>query len=198
MWDFTLPLLIFVAEVFVVTLGTLRIISVARGARLVTPILGFFEISSWLFAAGVTMKNLDQWPCGVAFALGFTFGSYLGVLIEKKLALGTVNVRVITHQCAAALIEELRAADFGVTCIAGQGSSGPVQIVTTVVKRKQLPAVQALIETHQPGAFCAIDEVHSHSEGIFPASATRPAFLPPTIAKMLRRLRREEEVACGQ
>ncbi len=186
-WTIALPLMIFLAEVFVVTLGTLRIIFVARGHKIVTPILGFFEILSWLFAAGVTMKNLDQWQCSVAFALGFTLGSYFGVLIEKMLALGMVNVRIITHKGIAGLVEELRAARFGVTCVEGQGATGRVQIVMTVVKKKQLPDVVALIETNHPDAFYAIEEVQSASEGTFPA-AKRPRILPASLANLMRSL----------
>ena len=185
-WTIALPLLIFVAEVCVVTLGTLRIIFVARGHKFVAPALGFFEIVSWLFAAGVTMKNLDEWACCAAFVLGFTLGSYLGILIEKKLALGTVNVRIITHRDPSRLIEHLRAAHYGVTCVEGHGASGKVQIVMTMVRRKQLPDVMALIEEHQPGAFLAVDEVQSASEGVFPPKEETPGIVPVPLLKMLR------------
>jgi uncharacterized protein YebE (UPF0316 family) len=184
--SFALPLLIFVAEVCVVTVGTLRIIFVARGHKFVAPALGFFEIMMWLFAAGVTMKNLDNWQCCAAFALGFTLGSYLGILIEKWLALGTVIVRIITHRDAAELIDQLRAANFGVTCIEGQGATGKVQIVLTVVKRKHLPDILAFIETHHLGAFYAVDEVQSACEGVFPAARERAALIPTPLVKMLR------------
>src|SRR4051812_46175226 len=40
---------IFHAELCVVTLGTLRIIFVAKGRKALAPLLGFFEISLWLF-----------------------------------------------------------------------------------------------------------------------------------------------------
>ena len=39
----------------VVTLGTLRIIFVSRGRRLLAPVLGFLEVVMWLFAVGQTM-----------------------------------------------------------------------------------------------------------------------------------------------
>jgi uncharacterized protein YebE (UPF0316 family) len=180
-----LPLLIFAAEVCVVTASTLRIIFVARGQTLLAPLLGFFEITTWLFAIGKTMQNLDNFTCSLAFAIGFTLGNLLGMLIEKKLALGTVVVRVITHRGAVGLIEALRGANYGVTRVDGEGATGPVQIVMTVVKRKQLAEVVALIESHHPQAFYAVDEVQSAAAGIFPTVARRRAGVLPAALRSL-------------
>ena len=180
---FLIPFLIFLAEVCVVTFGTLRIIFVARGHKYLAPLLGFFEILLWLLAIREIMQNLSNWECFVAFALGFTLGSFLGILIEKLLALGTVIVRLITHRDAGDLVEQLRAANFGVTVVDGQGATGKVQIVLTVVKRKQLPAVVALIENHHPNAFYAVDDLQVASEGIFPTSQDRPGIIPLPLFK---------------
>src|SRR5205823_2012095 len=98
----TLPLLVFLAELCVVTIGTIRIIFIARGMKVLAPVLGFFEVSIWLFAIGQIMQNLSNLGCYLAFAGGFTAGNFLGVLIEKRLGLGTLVVRVITGRPAAA------------------------------------------------------------------------------------------------
>jgi uncharacterized protein YebE (UPF0316 family) len=181
-----LPLLIFFAEVCVLTVGTLRIIFVARGEKLIASALGFIEVLIWLFAITQVMQNLSDWTCFVAFALGFTLGTYFGMLIEKRLALGTAVVRVVTHRDATALVDGLRGADFGVTCVDANGASGKVQIVMTVVKRKRLPDVIALIDEHQPGAFYAVDDVQAANDGIFPQAKERPGVLPLPLAKMFR------------
>jgi uncharacterized protein YebE (UPF0316 family) len=179
----SLPLLIFCAEVCVVTVGTLRIIFVARGQKILAPTLGFFEVTTWLFAIGQVMRNLDNLGCALGFALGFALGNYLGILIEKKLALGTAMVRVITHRDPADLIDALRSASFGVTCMDGEGATGAVQIVMTVVKRKQLGAVVGLIEAHHPQAFYAVDEVQSAASGIFPTPRRRHVGVLPTMLR---------------
>lgn len=182
--SFAIPLMIFAAEVAVVTIGTLRIIFVARGQKLLAPLLGFFEVAIWLFAIGQTMQNLSDWMCYVSFALGFTLGNWLGIRIENWLAIGAATVRIFTNRDATALIESLRAASFGVTTVEGEGATGKVQIVMTVIKRKQLADVVALIEAHQPGAFYAVDELQSSSEGIFPASKERPGIIPLPIFRL--------------
>jgi uncharacterized protein YebE (UPF0316 family) len=182
---FVLPFLIFVAEVCVVTLSTVRIIFVSRGQKILAPILGFFEVFIWLLAISQVMQNLSDWSCFIAFALGFTLGNYLGIIIEQKLALGTVIVRIITHRDAVLLIEQLRAASFGVTCIEGQGALGKVRLVLTVVKRRQLPEVVNLIETHHPGAFYAVDDLQSARDGIFPQAKEGLGIVPVPLSKML-------------
>ena len=101
-------LFIFLAEVCVVTISTMRTIFVARGMKFLAPFLGMFEVSIWLFAIGEVMKNLNDWTCSAAFAGGFTLGNFLGILLEEKLAMGSVGVRMITHRDAGTLIDELR------------------------------------------------------------------------------------------
>ena len=98
-----LPVLVFLAELCVVTLATLRIIFLSRGRKLPAAVLGFFEITLWLFAIGQIMQNLSDLGCFFGFAAGFTCGNYLGVLIEQRLAIGTLVVRTITHKDAGDL-----------------------------------------------------------------------------------------------
>jgi uncharacterized protein YebE (UPF0316 family) len=175
--DYLLPLVIFLAEMLVVAIGTVRIIFVARGMKYLAPLLGFFEVLIWLFAISQIMQNLTNASCYVAFAGGFTLGNFLGILIERKLAIGTSVVRIITHRDAAELIENLRAAHFGVTRVDGQGATGPVQVVFTVVKRKEVAAVAAIIHRFDPKTFYSVDELQSASQGIFPGGKPRLSVL---------------------
>ncbi|HMF15458.1 MAG TPA: DUF5698 domain-containing protein [Gemmataceae bacterium] len=154
-----LPILVFVAELSVVTISTLRIIFLSRGMKLLAPVLGFFEITIWLFAIGQVMNNLSSPGCFLGFAGGFTLGNYLGVLIEKRLALGTVIVHTVTHRDATKLVEGLRGADYGVTIIDAAGARGAVKVVLTVVKRRELETVLAIIRRFDPEAFYSVDEV---------------------------------------
>lgn len=180
--------LIFLAELCVVTLGTIRIIFISRGMRLLAPLLGFFEITTWLFAISQVMQNLSDPGCFIAFAAGFTIGNFFGILIEKKLAIGNVMVRIITRKDAGDLIESLRQADYGVTVIEGEGSTGPVKIVFTVIKRKDIPVVVGLIKQFNPKAFYSIDDLQSATEGIFPAgrSTLVRSIIPTTFRKLNR------------
>ena len=83
-----LPLLIFCARITDVSIGTVRIVFIAKGMRLWAPVLGFFEVLIWLVAISQIIKNLTNPVTFVAFASGFAMGNYVGLLIEHKLAMG--------------------------------------------------------------------------------------------------------------
>jgi uncharacterized protein YebE (UPF0316 family) len=177
---------IFVAEMVVVTLCTLRTIFLARGMRLLAPLLGFFEVSIWLFAIGEVMRNLGDVRCALAFAGGFTTGTFLGILLEQKIALGSVMVRSITHKEVTPLLCSLREAGYGVTCLEGQGAIGPVHVVFTVVPRRELPAVKALLRAFDPAVFCSVDALQSAAAGVIPSrrvvwGGLVPAGLVPSL-----------------
>jgi uncharacterized protein YebE (UPF0316 family) len=168
-----LPAFIVLAETCVVTLCTLRTIFLARGMKYLAPALGFFEVTIWLFAIGEVMKNLSDARCSLAFASGFTLGNFLGILIEQKLALGTVLVRAITTRDGAELVERLRAAEYGVTRVDAQGANGPVQMVLTVVPRKDLASVLTIIKDFDPKVFYSVDGLQSAAAGVFPLARRR-------------------------
>lgn len=176
-----LPLAIFLAEMMVVTLGTLRVVAISRGSKVLAAMLGLVEISIWLFAIGQIMQNLNNPLCYLAFAAGFTLGNYLGLWIEEKLALGHLIVRVITRRDAIPLLSMLRAGNHGVTHFDGHGATGPVHLIFTVIARKMLPDVIRIIKEFDPKAFYSIDGVQKAAAGIFPlqrAQARMPQYQP--------------------
>lgn len=164
-----IPLLIFLARVIDVSLGTLRIILVSKGAKRIAPVLGFFEILIWLLAIGQVMQNLTNITNYFAYALGFAFGNYIGIMIEQKLAMGMVVVQVITRRDASELINFLRLADFGLTVIEAKGGTGPVHILHTVTKRSNLPYVIEAIKNYNPKAFYSVEDIRFVADTIFPA-----------------------------
>jgi uncharacterized protein YebE (UPF0316 family) len=189
-----LPALVFVAELCVVTLSTVRIICLGRGQKALASAIGFFEVSIWLFAIGQIMQNLSNLGCYLGFAGGFTAGNFLGVLVEKRLGLGTLVVRVITARPAAALVEQLRAAHYGVTCLDGQGSAGPVTVVLTVIPRKELTGVAAIIKAFDPRCFYSVDDVQSAEAGVFPqARRGLLAVVPGSLRRLAASLPRVEQ-----
>ncbi len=112
-----LPILIFLARICDVSIGTVRIIFVSRGKKLLSPILGFFEVSIWLLAISQIMQNLDNAVCFIAYACGFAMGNFVGIYIEKKLAMGTLILRVFLLKDDCEMKDRLYEAGFGVTRI---------------------------------------------------------------------------------
>ena len=77
------PLLIFIARVSDVTLGTLRMVFVSRGEKGRAAFMGFFEVLIWLSVISYIFQNLTSVPNYFAYAAGFATGNYLGLKIEE-------------------------------------------------------------------------------------------------------------------
>jgi uncharacterized protein YebE (UPF0316 family) len=169
---FLLPVLIFIARVSDVSLGTVRVIFITRGMKYFAPIVGFFEVIIWLLAIGQIMQHLSSPLCYIAYAGGFATGNYVGMWIAEKLSLGVVLIRTITSKDASELLEYLKSAKYGVTSLDAQGSAGKVQVVFTIVHRREVAAVVNLIKQFNPKAFYTIEEVGFVEEGIFPSRKT--------------------------
>lgn len=174
-----LPVIIFLARVLDVTIGTIRIIFVARGKKYLAPLLGFVETFIWILIISQIVTTISGIWSLVGYAAGFAAGTLVGIFIEERLAIGTLVVRTILSGSISELVVRLREAGFGVTCVPGQGAQGPVTIIYTIIKRKDLQMVVTLIHTLHPRAFLSIEELSSAHEGIFPpktASKYRYAF----------------------
>lgn len=63
-----LPLLIFLARICDVTIGTLRIVMVAKGQKFWAPVMGFFEVLIWIVTMTKVVQNLDNWLCYIGYA----------------------------------------------------------------------------------------------------------------------------------
>ncbi len=163
-----IPLLIFCARICDVTLGTLRVIFISKGIKYLAPAIGFFEVIIWLLAIGQVMNNLTNVVSYIAYGAGFAAGTYVGMFIEEKISIGLVIVRVITRHDATPLIECLRQKNYGVTAIDGEGATGPVKLIFTVVQRQDLSRVIAIIKKFNPKAFYSVEEVRSVAEGVIP------------------------------
>ena len=169
----TLPLIVFLARFVDVTLGTMRIIFLSRGRKFLAPALGFVEVFIWITVVsqivGGAKNNLLAY---FAYAAGFAVGNYFGMVIEDKLAIGTLVVRAILPRNGNDLTERLREAGYGVTFVDGHGASGDVVLIYTVVMRKELGQVIDIIQTTAPKAFFTVEELRSVQQGIFPVRAS--------------------------
>jgi uncharacterized protein YebE (UPF0316 family) len=162
-----LPVLIFLSRLADVSLATLRHIFISKGFKTLVPILGFFEVLIWLIAIRQVFNNVNNIACYIAWAGGFSAGTYLGMLIEERLALGTQIIRIITTAEVEELVQSFKAYQQGITVVDGQGVMGPVKVIFTIVKRTNKDAIIGLIHRHAPDAFYSIEEVKNSSKGVF-------------------------------
>ncbi|MDD5566334.1 MAG: DUF2179 domain-containing protein [Candidatus Omnitrophica bacterium] len=163
-----IPLLIFLARAADVSMAAMRIIFVTRGIRALAAIIGFFEMLIWLVGVTQIMQNLNNPINYIAFAAGFSMGTFVGITIEKRMAIGNLAVQFITDKDPVGLLTYFRANGYGATTIDAQGTSGPVKIIFIIVRRKLLDRTLGIIKKFDPGAFYTIGDVRT-------AARLRPA-----------------------
>ena len=163
-----LPIIIFIARMGDVSLGTLRNVFISKGFRNIVPIIGFFEVLIWLISIRQVMRHLDNPLCYIGFAGGFAAGTYVGLFIERKLALGMQVLRIITHQNWQVLVNALQDQNVGITIMDGHGAKGPVKIIFTIIKRKDIDLVRDIIREFNPNAFYSIEDIRVANQGVFP------------------------------
>ncbi|MBL8012486.1 MAG: DUF2179 domain-containing protein [Candidatus Omnitrophica bacterium] len=164
-----LPLLIFLARICDVTIGTIRILLLARGRKYLVPLLGFVEVMIWVLAVRQVLLGMNNVVTCIAFAAGFATGNFVGMIIEEKLAVGLEVIRVITRKDATELFEHLKMQGYGVTCLDAQGATGKVNIIFMIVKRCQHDKVIEMIKRFNPKAFYSVEDVKTVSDGgVFP------------------------------
>lgn len=169
-----MPVLIFLATVCDVSLGTIRVIFVGRGFRQLSAAIGFVEVVIWLLAISQIMRNLDNFAYYIANGAGFALGIYIGMLIEDKLSIGKVIVRVFAKENETELVNYLRDAHFGATTLDAQGAYGPVTVILSIVDRHDLGDVIRRIRAINPHAFYSIENVKQVNEGVFPSREGGP------------------------
>ncbi len=159
--------LIFLMRVSDMTLDTLRVLVVMRGKKGVAWLLGFFQSSIFVLAISTVLSNLDNPLNMIGYAAGFATGNVVGMWIEERLAIGHLNLRIISSRRGAAITDALRAEGYAVTEIPARGKDGTVSLLTISVLRKNAPKIQALIRSIDEEAFITAEDVRPVRRGFW-------------------------------
>ncbi len=175
LFDFVvLPILIFLARISDVTIGTVRIVMVSKGHKLLAPVLGFFEVIIWLVTMSKIIENIDYWVAYVAYGAGFGAGNYIGLIIEEKLAVGVVQIQIITRKKANKLINVMIDRGYGITYQEANGAVEKVSIIYSIINRSDINQVIELIREYNPKAFYSIEDVKFVNKTLQPLSSPVP------------------------
>ncbi|MDR0364648.1 MAG: DUF5698 domain-containing protein [Bacteroidales bacterium] len=175
-----LPLLICLARITDQTIGTIRLIFVSKGYRNIAPILAFFESLVWLLAISQIMNFVDNWITFIAWAIGYSIGNYVGIVLEERLSIGTMVVRVFPTRDFSEYLQYLDENNHGYTIMNAEGRKGALRIIFSIIDRKHLQNILENLEKTLPGSFYTVEEVRNAQKGIF----------KPTPKKMISSLRK--------
>jgi len=156
--EILLALLIFVARVFDVSLGTFRHAMIIRGKRLIAFFIAFVESLIWVFAVSKVLSDLTSPLTAVAFAFGFASGTYVGMTIENMFKIGEQVVKVFSVK-GQKIALKLREKGFRVTEFTGQGRDGEVILLFVQVKRKDAKKVLEYARNLDDSCFLVVEDI---------------------------------------
>jgi uncharacterized protein YebE (UPF0316 family) len=136
-----------------------------RGMKWRAAALGFCAVLVQVVAIGKVVQNLTNIPNLLSYCLGFSAGTLLGMWLEQRLALGFATVRVISPDQSHEVAMAIRQAGYGATEDLARGKDGIVGTVTTVVRRREIETVSAIIYEVAPNAFVTIEETRRVEHG---------------------------------
>lgn len=170
-----LGIIVFFARVVDVSVGTLRTISIVQGRTKLAFFLAFIETTVWLLVLSAVLPQVMHTPLlGVFYAFGFATGNVVGILVEKRLAMGYINFRIITSKNAKVITEMLRGKGFAVTTFEGEGKDGIVTEIYVATERKHLSSLVKMVKEIEPDAFYIAEQA-----GIV-SKIRRPTMIPAT------------------
>lgn len=175
-----LPLLIFVARIADVGIGTIRIIFVNMGQKKIAPILGFFEVLIWIVVISRLMNGVNSFFLYIAYALGFAAGTYVGIIIEERLSVGRVMINIILKKDSKKLIKNLIEAGYPVTVSDARSEveKKDVKIIFSIIKKSKAPDFLKILRKTNPLAFYSIENVRSARDDPNSASTATKIFNP--------------------
>lgn len=162
-----LPLIIFFGRICDVSLGTLRIIFVSKGHKNVAPLIGFVELFIWVVIIAQVLSRANDLSSYIAYAGGYSVGTFIGMSIEERLAFGFIKYRAFTMRNGLELVNLLNKEGFGSTLIHGEGSVSDIDIIETVIRRQHAKKVECIISEFDPKAFTIIEDIRAKQLGIF-------------------------------
>jgi len=162
-------LTIFALRVSDMTLDTIRVLFVVRGRKKLAWILGFFQSAIFVLAISSVLAHLDNPLNVIGYAAGFATGNVVGMLIEERLAIGHVQISIISSRRGATITEHLRSHGYAVTVIPARGKDGTVDMISCSVIRKDVDNVETVILESDPEAFVTAEDVRPMRRGFWRA-----------------------------
>jgi uncharacterized protein YebE (UPF0316 family) len=162
-------LLIFGLRIVDMSLDTLRVLFVVRGQKRVAWILGFFQSAVFVIAITRVLTDLQNPLVVLGYAAGFATGNVLGIMVEERLAVGHVQLQIVSRRRGAAVATALRADGYGVTEISARGKDGTVRLLTASVLRKDAARARKVIHRIDEDAFITSEDVRPIRRGFWGA-----------------------------
>lgn len=169
-------LLIMLARIADVTIGTLRVISVIDGRMKTSFLLGFCEVVIWLSVISLTLGRIEENPWfGLYFAMGFSIGNVLGIWVERRIPLGNLTLRAVGSDKIRELAEALHEQGLSTTLLKGEGHSGEKNMLFCFMPKRALKKAMPLIKQRGDQIFYTLDYGGVSNQVLMPRIKSPPS-----------------------
>ena len=153
--------LIFTVKLIEVAMAVVRIVLITKGEKLKGSVIGFFEVIIWVIVAATVITDITEDPFKVVvYAFAFAIGNYVGSLVEKKMALGTVKIEAIVKKIhGKTLSSELRTMGFAVTAVDAYGRDDRKEVLFLHVPRRRVDETIHVIKSFQKDVVITVNDI---------------------------------------
>ena len=141
------------------SLDTLRMLFVMRGRKTIVWVMGFCQSAVFVLAITKVLSDLSNPLTILGYAAGFATGNVIGILVEERLAVGHIQLQIVSRRHGAALAKALRDGGYGVTEISARGRDGTVRLLSASVLRKDLAQARRIVHDTDQDAFMTSEDV---------------------------------------
>lgn len=161
-------LFIFLFRFANVAVGTVRTLLIVREERILATLISPFEALFFVVAVGKVVQDLGNLLHLFAYCVGFAAGTWVGMILENRMALGYVRVHIVSLQKAKGIASFLREEGYGVTEMTGRGKGGRVGIIEVVAKRKDVSSITSAVTRVDEEAFISMEDAKGVYRGFIP------------------------------
>ena len=161
---------IFFVRIIDVTLGTIRTIITVKDKIFLASVIGFFEVLIWFLIAKEALDTaMDGTVIGIAYALGFATGTYVGGLISRYVIKGNLQVQIVTNKATQDWLDKLRNNGFAVSVMDINKKKGlpDKYMLFMEINKKDFDKLHKLVKEYDRNAFIVVNESLAVINGYF-------------------------------
>lgn len=168
-----LCLIVCLGRIVDVALGTTRTVFTVKGKATVATIIGFIEAMLWFLivreALSYQAQGMETYLIAIAYALGFSLGTFCGGFVTSKLIKTKINVQIITSGENEVLINDLSEAGFGVTILVATGATKKEKRHMLLIEtdNKKLKTLRTIVDKNDENAFVTVSDTKLTQNGYF-------------------------------
>jgi uncharacterized protein YebE (UPF0316 family) len=152
------PLVIMALVLFEVALWQWRVAITMRGNSLGGALLGFVGALVQITVIAQVVQDVTDVANVVAYASGVAIGVFVGCVVDGRLSVREVTVRVFAP-ADPELVPELRARGWPVTATRGNGHDGPVDVLYLAIDQRTTARLEHELHALAPSACWTIERV---------------------------------------